>query len=112
MSGTTPNDPFSKSPMNIEGKCRILVELWDSFQDYENFDFSELIKHGDELGVYRIALRVDTEVEVPNEESESIINEFFVMFLSQLGLVDKWDFVDLDDVFLHRQILVSRGEIE
>ena len=112
MSDTSTNHSFSKSPMNIEGKCRILVELWDSYQDYDNFDFSDLIRQGDELSVYRIALRIDTETENPNEESKAIINEFFVRFLAHLGLVDKWDFVDLDDVFLHRQILVSRGEIE
>lgn len=112
MSGTPTNHSFSTSPMNIEGKCRILVELWDSYQEYDDFDFSDLISYGDKLGVYRIALRIDTEVENPNEESKSIINEFFVMFLAHLGLVDKWDFVDLDDVFLHRQILVSRGEIK
>ena len=112
MSDTTPNDSFSKSPMNIEGKCRILVELWDSYQDYDDFDFSDLISYGDKLGVYDLSMAVAYgEFEI-TEAEESVVNEFFVMFLAHLGLKDELDFADLDDVLISRQFLLPRGETE
>jgi hypothetical protein len=34
------------------------------------------------------------------------------MFLAQLGLTDKYGFVDLEDVFVHREILLAKGELK
>jgi hypothetical protein len=116
MSETPTSHSFSNdfdySPVSEQPKYNILLELWDTYQDYPEFDFADLISYGDSLDVYYTALGVQTGVDELTEESKSIIQEVFVMFLAKLGLTDKYAFVDLEDVFVHREILLARGEIK
>jgi len=95
MSDTLTNHSFRQSPMNIETKSSIIVELWDTYQDHK--DFADLISYGEKIDVLYLAQRIDLGKE-PDEESESVINEFWTMFLLQLGLKDVIDYADLTDV--------------
>ena len=123
MSDTATNHSFSNdfdySPLSPVVKCRIVDELWKSYKDYPKFDLADLISYGNSLDVRRIANRLelveDSVIKVADEiheQDKAVVQEVFVMFLAKLGLSDKHDFVDLDDVFYHREILVARGEIK
>ena len=116
MSDTITNHSFSNdfdySPVSAEVKCEILVELWDTYKDYSEFDFTDLISYGDSLSLYRKAIGIVAQMDKLTDESKSVIQEVFVMFLAQLGLTDKYGFVDLEDVFVHREILLAKGEIK
>ena len=116
MSDTATNHSFSNdfdySPCSDEPKYEILTELWDTYKNYSEFDFTDLISYGDSLGVYHTVLGIQTGVDELTDKSKSAIQEVFSMFLSKLGLTDKYSFVDLEDVFIHREILLAKGEIK
>jgi hypothetical protein len=114
MSDTATNHSFriDESPVSAEVKCRILMELWDTYKDYLEFDFTDLISYGDGLDVYHKALRLEVGIHETTKQDESAIQEVFVMFLAQLGLTDKYGFVDLEDVFVHREILLAKGALK
>jgi hypothetical protein len=88
------------------------MELWDTYKDYLEFDFTDLISYGDGLDVYHKALRLEVGIHETTKQDESAIQEVFVMFLAQLGLTDKYGFVDLEDVFVHREILLAKGALK
>jgi hypothetical protein len=54
-------------------------------------------------------IKVSDEI---HEQDKAVVQEVFVMFLAKLGLTDEYGFDDLEDVFIHREILVARGEIK
>jgi hypothetical protein len=81
--------------MNIETKCSIILELWDTYPDHK--DFADLFSYGEKIDVLYLAQRVDLGKEL-DEESKSVINEFWTLFLLQLGLRDDIDYADLTDV--------------
>ena len=83
--------------MNLETKCRIILELFDNCENHA--DFADLISYGNEINVFGLAQDIDFLGKEPTEESELAINEFWTMFLLQLGLKDVVDYADLDDVF-------------
>jgi hypothetical protein len=123
MSDTATNHSFSNdfdySPVSPVVKCRIIDKLWETYKDYPKFDLADLISYGNSLDVRRIANRLelveDSVIKVADEiyeQDKAVVQEVFVMFLAKLGLFDKHDFVDLDDVFYHREVLVARGEIK
>jgi hypothetical protein len=123
MSDTPTNHFFSNafdySPVSSVVICRIIMELWDTYKDYPEFDLTELISYGNTLDVERKATRLelveDSVIEVADEvheQDKAVVQEVFLMFLAKLGLTDKYSFVDLEDVFTHREILLARGEIK
>ena len=113
------SNDFDYSPVSSVVICRIIMELWDTYNDYSEFDFTELISYGNSLDVRNKAIRLelveDSVIEVSSEiheQDKAVVQEVFVMFLAKLGLTDKYSFVDLEDVFVHREILLARGEIK
>jgi hypothetical protein len=116
MSDTATNHSFSNdfdySPCSDEPKYEILTELWKTYKDYPQFDFTDLISYGNSLDVFYTVLGVKTGVDELTDKSKSVIQEVFVMFLAKLGLTDEYSFVDLEDVFTHREILLAKGEIK
>ena len=123
MSDTATSHSFSNdfdySPVSSVVKCRIVDELWETYKDYSEFDLADLISYGNSLDVRRKANRLelveDSVIKVADEvheQDKAVVQEVFVMFLAKLGLTDKYSFVDLEDVFIHREILLARGEIK
>jgi hypothetical protein len=97
MSDTATNHSFREDPMELFGKTRILVELWDERKD-SNF-FADLISYGDKLGVYDLARTVFYGNFELTESEESIVNEIWDLLLKQLRLVNlDIEFIDLDDL--------------
>jgi hypothetical protein len=123
MSDTATNHSFSNdfdySPVSSVVKCRIITELWDTYKDYPEFDFTDLISYGNTLDVGHKATRLelveDSVIKIADEiheQDKGIVQEVFVMFLAKLGLTDEYGFEDLEDVFIHREILLAKGEIK
>jgi hypothetical protein len=84
-------------PMELSGKTRILVELWDERKDSKFF--ADLISYGDKLGVYDLSMAVAYgEFEI-TEAEEAIVNEIWDLLLKQLKLVNlNIEFFDLYDL--------------
>ncbi len=95
-SKSEKRDDRVSDPMNIESKCRIIVELWDSPEDQKGL--AELIKYGNKIDIYNTALVIAEEVRMPDEESESAVNDFWTRLLNQLSLDSSIDYADLADV--------------
>lgn len=97
MSDIATNLSSREDPMELSGKTRILVELWDERKDSKFF--ADLISYGDKLGVYDLAMSVAYgEFELTKAE-ESVVNEIWDLLLKQLRLVSlNIEFVDLDDL--------------
>jgi len=113
------SDDFDYSPVSSVVICRIIMELWDTYKDYPEFDFTDLISYGNTLDVRHKATELelveDSVIKVSDEiheQDKAVVQEVFVMFLAKLGLTDEYGFDDLEDVFIHREILVARGEIK
>ena len=97
MSDTATNHSFRQDPMELEGKARILVELWKERKDSKFF--ADLISYGDKLDVYQTALAIEFGLEDSNEKLESVIDEVWTLLLTQLKLSHlDIEFVDLDDL--------------
>jgi hypothetical protein len=112
------SNDFDYSPVSPVVKCRIVDELWETYKDYPDFDFADLISYGNSLDVRRRANRLelveDSVMKVADEiheQDKAVVQEVFVMFLAKLGLTER-DYTDLEDVFAHRRILLARGEIK
>jgi hypothetical protein len=73
-------------PMELSGKTRILVELWDERKDSKFF--ADLISYGDKLGVYDLAMLVAYGEFQLTEAQESVVNEIWDLLLKQLRLAD------------------------
>jgi hypothetical protein len=113
MSDTATNPSFRIDDGEIapDLKCEILVELWDTHKNYSEFDFTDLISYGDKLNVYNKAIKLLAGVRETTKQEESDIQEVYLMFLSQLGLTER-HYTDLEDIFVHREVLLARGEIK
>jgi hypothetical protein len=97
MSDTATNLSSKEDPMELSGKTRILVELWDERKDSKFF--ANLISYGDKLGVYDLAMSVAYGNFELTESEESIVNEIWDLLVKQLKVSNSgWEFVDLDDL--------------
>jgi hypothetical protein len=97
MSDTATNLSSKEDPMELSGKTRILVELWDERKDSKFF--ADLIGYGDKLGVYDLARSVFYGNFELTESEESIVNEIWDLLVKQLKVSNSgWEFVDLDDL--------------
>jgi len=123
MSDTATNLSFSNdfdySPVSSVVKCRMIMELWNTYKDYPEFDFADLISYGNTLDVEHKATRLelveDSVIKVSDEihqQDKGIVQEVFAMLLAKLGLTDEYGFDNLEDVFVHREMLLARGEIK
>ena len=93
MSETPTSHSFRPDPMEIGGKARILVELWNERKDSKFF--ADLISYGDKLDVYQTA----QAIEFGLEESSLAVDEIWDLLLKQLRLSHlDIEFVDLDDL--------------
>jgi hypothetical protein len=97
MSDIATNLSSREDPMELSGKTRILVELWDERKDSKFF--ADLISYGDKLGVYDLAMSVAYgEFELTKAE-ESVVNEIWDLLTKQLKVSNSgWEFMDLDDL--------------
>lgn len=114
MSDTATNPSFSMdySPISKTLKSRILREFWDTYKDYPEFDFTDLISYGNKLNVYDKAIAIDVGLSRNIKQDESDVQEIYMMFLLSLGMDKERAFIDLEDIFVHREILLARGEIK
>jgi hypothetical protein len=112
MSDTTTNHSFSIDDGEIapDLKGEILRELWNTHKDYPEFDFTDLISYGDKLDVYDKAIKLEIG-EPTTKQEESDVQEIYTLFLLMLGLTER-GYTDLEDIFVHRDILLARGEIK
>jgi hypothetical protein len=110
MSDTQPPFRIDDGEIAPDLKGEILTELWNTHKDYPDFDFTDLISYGDELDVYSKAVKLEIGMPTTKQE-ESDVQEIYIMFLAKLGLTER-AYTDLEDIFVHRDILLARGEIK
>jgi hypothetical protein len=112
MSDTATNPSFRIDDGEIapDLKGEILTELWNTYKDYPEFDFTDLISYGDKLDVYSKAVKLEIGMPTTKQE-ESDVQEIYIMFLLMLGLTER-HYTDLEDIFVHREVLLARGEIK
>ena len=112
MSDTATNPSFRIDDGEIapDLKAEILTELWNTYKNYPEFDFTDLISYGDKLDVYNKAVKLEIGMPTTKQE-ESDVQEIYIMFLAKLGLTER-HYTDLEDIFVHREILLARGEIK
>jgi hypothetical protein len=83
--------------MLLEGKCNVLIDLWENYDHLDYFD--DLFEYGNNNNVYHNSIAIDLGLSKITDEEKSHIDKAWSMLLEKLMLEDVVEYIDLVDVF-------------